>query len=97
MAEFKYIMVKVRDRFVPVIFPTHLVHALMFDAMTAYYIQEARTLQRPDWERPTALSAGSIQIDVEGCYGQSESLKVKAGANDALLIETYPYTAGILP
>lgn len=99
----KYIIVGVQhyhdsiEREWPIIFPNNLVHAIMFDAMKAYFRQEAREVGGPDWTSPEVriVSAGDINNVVTGVGGRSKSLKIASRPDDEEFIASIEYNAGI--
>lgn len=83
---YKYIILRVGGRDVPIIFPDHLVHSLVVDAMKQYYIKEARELGR-EWGPITPVAAGSVDLTVESCHGESTTLNLKPRENDAAYLQ----------
>ena len=70
----KYIIFEGTTGFDPILFPAYIKH----DGMARKF---------PAWK---PISAGFVKIGKDGtinCYGHSESLKLKAGENDALALE----------
>lgn len=91
MADWKYIMFENpgTGRKVPIIFPAELVHADMAEiTMIVSRRAENRELLRP-------VSAGFLSIMTSATEGESESLGKKSRPEDALIINTLPYTGGV--
>lgn len=97
---FKYVMfvrtrTKERDDgvYLPVIFPTHIMHSDMSDEMRGYGIsngfRENRYHQRID-----PISAGFINLRTLLCFGESESLELKSRPEDSTIIAEYMKTQG---
>lgn len=101
----KYIVMQVGNREVPVIFPEHMVHSLMAERMKDYFgliVLEAMPLGlgTPDQlQRLTQMfkpvAAGSVELEIGACSGGSESLGLEARADDARFLRTYNYHHGI--
>jgi hypothetical protein len=94
--EFKYVMYRVDNQLVPIIFPEHMVHSLVFEAIRRYYAMEADDLALKECRRPELVSAGKVAfIACAGCYDKSESLGIGSrGDLDANVIELYNYFHG---
>jgi len=92
MSEMKFIVFRVappgRTAFeVPIIFPKVMVHKDVF--------VHTRQLFWRDGSETTIVSAGFYQTSTGRCYGESETLKVKArGHEDESLIATHDVTGG---
>lgn len=89
MPEFKYIMFSVErkpPRLIPVLFPVELTHA-----------DVAKALARvPQLRKAVPETAGTITFDVSSCSGDSETLQLRSSALDALVINSYSYTHGLI-
>ncbi len=72
----------------PIIFPDKMIHS-SFMAMRRYM---------PGWRQEVVpISAGRIEhLAVTGLGGNSETLGLVAGKDDASIIESYSYAHGIL-
>jgi len=89
---FNYIVLQTKTdglvREVPIIYPDTLVHehvALALQLVMSLY-----------GNKPTVVSAGSIELSVGSCDGKSTSLGIKSRKNkDRILINNYPYMHGI--
>ena len=92
MSDWKYVMLEDPEtgRKVPVIFPTELTHSDMAEAAirSARRAVGARTYLKP-------VSAGFLSIMTTGTSGMSESLNLDSRPEDALTINTRPYTGGV--
>lgn len=93
----KYIMFKHKlagdiEQKVPIIFPNHLVHAEVARAMREVFKRQFDT-------EPEIASAGEINLtgclDVDSCFGKSETLKKESHKDDAAIINLYDYLHGI--
>lgn len=91
MPEFKYIMFAVPfgtgERLVPVLFPEELTHSLVADALKAM----------PDLHGGAPETAGTVLLHVEVTYGHSESLGLPSTPLDAMIMNSYNYTHGLVP
>lgn len=92
MSDFKYIVMRTTvggcTRDIPIIFPDILVHALVANALIE--------MKEGQLARATIVSAGSLQMSDVEAFGRSTSLKVISREEDSNLINTYPYTHGIV-
>lgn len=85
----KYIMVKVDDRQIPILFPHELVHADVW-----------KFLRRPLFDAakmgdPTVVSAGFVEgMAVAIACGESETLDIKSREEDTRIINNHPYESG---
>lgn len=92
MADFKYVMFKVGDKFMPVIFPNELIH------------EEVGNDMRELIDNTMPISDGSVEIHSAGfinfytmsTFGKSDTLKKESMVGDADVINTYPYEGGII-
>lgn len=100
----KYIVMQVGNREVPIIFPDHLVHKGIAQAMKLYFGQLALSASSGMMTRDALkklikdlqpVSAGSITFDVGKCAGKSDSLGVRSRPSDTDLIENFEYTHGL--
>lgn len=82
------------QRLYPVIFPEQMVHALIAEAQRAY-----RHGSKTNWVRATPVSAGFVTQEIGSskwaCYGESESLKMKAHPEDAHIMNSFSYLFGV--
>lgn len=100
----KYIIVQVGNREVPLIFPGDLVHRLMFENYVDYFVGVALELMPQALVTKEAvenlrkaikpISAGEISFDVGTCSGGSETLGLRAREHDAAFIRSYQYHYG---
>lgn len=102
----KYIVLRIEDREVPIIFPDTLVHSMVADAIRDVFAREriesgkydvsARSMRKfREGIRPVA--AGDINLGFVTCSGKSSTLKVESrGRADDQMIETYDYFHGIV-
>lgn len=100
----KYIVVRLANREVPVIFPTSMVHAEMAECVKELYAREAQFLAngqlRPEnlqtiKDAVVPVAAGECSIIVEGVGGNSETLKLTPRAGDAAWLTLFPYHHGL--
>lgn len=101
----KYVMLQVGDRAMPIIFPEELVHAHVAGAMQlAVEALDPKKDLRPRQcesmlERGTApvRSAGFVEgLACAIVIGESESLGVKSDDDDTQIINNHPYEKGML-
>lgn len=86
----KYVVVKVGNNAYPVIFPDHLVHEDMANAV----IEVLRKARPSDGHTAAAISAGDVTIFDAECSGRSSTLDMESrGDTDSLLIRVGHYTA----
>lgn len=85
----KYIMVKVDDRQIPIIFPNELVHADVWKYLRRPFFDQAKLSD------PTVVSAGFVEgMAVAIACGESETLKLKSRDEDTRIINNHPYEKG---
>jgi hypothetical protein len=85
----KYVVVKVGNNAYPIIFPSHLVHEDVANAV----IGVLRDARPKDGHTAAAISAGDVTIFDAECAGRSETLAMESrGRIDKLLITTGQYT-----
>lgn len=102
----KYVIMRVGNNEVPIIFPEHLVHSAMADALRDYYAKIAQTMSG-NLLSPQAIeklkqeivpvSAGEVRLDVGPCSGRSETLGVEAREDDGQFLNSYNYHHGYVP
>lgn len=101
----KYVMLQVGDRAMPIIFPSELIHSHVAGAMQlAVEATDPQKDLRPRQceqmlERGTApvRSAGFLEgLACAIAMGESESLGVKSDDDDTQLINNHPYEKGML-
>lgn len=102
----KYVIMRVGNAEVPVIFPDRMVHALVADALKGYFAAEAMIVMPPELRsRETRerlrsqivpVSAGDCNLIVTEAFGKSDTLKLSARPHDESALNTHPYTGGIL-
>jgi len=86
----KYIMVQVDDRALPVIFPGQLVHAEVWQRLRYPFYEMAKM------KDPAVVSAGFLEgMAVAVATGESETLRIKARDEDTQLINNHPYEHGM--
>lgn len=89
-AEMKYIMLEITNRGItkriPFIFPGNLVHADIASAVRSV----------AGLEGAEVVSAGECNVEVLSCYGDSDTLKLKADDCDEDIINTIDCLHGIL-
>ena len=97
---FKYVMfVRTRNKertdgiHLPVIFPEHIMHSDMGDAMRGYGITSGMT-DNYYHQRVEPVSAGFIDLNSMTCFGGSESLELKSRPQDSQIIAEYMKTKG---
>lgn len=78
------------SRYVPLIFPDPLVHAVMAENLTHALYQQVDT----EVYAVRIVSAGSINDQWE-CYGKSESLRLDSHPDDTDIVRTYGYFHGL--
>ncbi len=100
---FKYVMfIRTRNReqtdgvYLPVLFPRHIMHCDMNEAMVGYGISNGFQENRYH-QQVTAVSAGFVDLNTMMCYGESESLELKSRAEDSQIIAEYMKTDGKCP
>lgn len=101
---FKYIIVKKGNQELPIIFPDSMVHSLMFKcirAMTkaeikAMYPMATKKMLEDAADSLKVVGAGEITFDVGTATGSSETLGVQSRKGDKALIQSFPYTHGIM-
>ncbi len=97
--EFKYIMLKTQpdsmahagmSLYIPIVFPAMLVHKQVADYMV--------NLLCFKHDMPATVdSAGFLNLGTGACFGDSETLKLKANPErDSRIIQTMSFTHGIL-
>jgi hypothetical protein len=85
----KYIMVKVDDRQIPILFPSELVHADVWKYLRRPFYDAARMGD------PSVVSAGFVEgLAVAVSMGESETLDIKSRDEDARIINNHPYEQG---
>ncbi len=102
----KYVIMKVGNTEVPVIFPSRLVHCLIAENIKDYFVDEARTVTRGlDLPKGSTkklrdeivpVSAGDLELRVLSANGSSETLGIGARPNDKDAINAHPYTGGYI-
>lgn len=100
----KYVIVKVGNTEVPVIFPSRMVHALVVDHIKDYFVGEAKMVTpflakaslRQLRDQLVAVSAGECEIIVRSASGSSETLGIASRPDDKNRINMHPYTGGFL-
>jgi hypothetical protein len=100
----KYVIMRVGNREVPVLFPESMVHAHMAEMMQLYFATEAQFLAggvlstdavRKIADSVTAASAGSCEVRVLVARDSgSETLGIKSRFHDTAVINMHPYTGG---
>lgn len=97
---FKYVMfVRTRNKertdgvHLPVIFPTHIMHSDMGDAMRGYGMHNSYQ-DNHYHQRVEPVSAGFINLRTLQCFGESESLELKSRPEDSVIIAEYMQTQG---
>ena len=97
---FKYVMfVRTRNKertdgvHLPVIFPTHIMHSDMGDAMRGYGMHNGYQ-DNHYHQRVEPISAGFINLQTLTCFGESESLELKSRPEDSQIIAEYMKTQG---
>jgi len=104
MSGYKYIIVQKGNQELPFIFPAQCVHSLMFQAVQVMTMQEIKTMYpeaTSKMQADAALSlkvvgAGSVTFDVGKAGGFSETLDVKSREQDSSVIQSFPYTSGLI-
>lgn len=85
----KYIMVKVDDRQVPILFPSELVHADVWKYLRRPFYDAAKMGD------PSVVSAGFVEgLAVAVSMGESETLGIESREEDARIINNHPYEHG---
>lgn len=103
----KYIILRTGNREVPIIFPDHLVHAQVADAIRGMYGQIAVEMSNgvipmgsPAIQRLMddiePVAAGELTIDIGSASGRSETLGVESRPTDAKFLRSYSYHHGIM-
>lgn len=88
----KYIVLKIKDREWPIIFPDMMVHSDVAESMQLHVI-------RFHDERSRVVAAGSISFFGGNvlCSGESETLGIESrGSEDEKLIKMFDYLHGIV-
>ena len=86
----KYVMVQVDDRAMPIIFPSELVHQDVYRRL-AYLFHSASKMKDP-----VVVGAGFVE-GLACCIamGESEKLDIKSRPEDTKIINNHPYENGI--
>lgn len=86
----KYIMVQVDDRAVPIIFPNELVHAEVYRRLARVFYDQSKM------KDPVVVGAGFLE-GLACCIatGESETLDIKSRPEDTQIINNHPYEKGI--
>ncbi|QZE57587.1 hypothetical protein pEaSNUABM17_00041 [Erwinia phage pEa_SNUABM_17] len=97
---FKYVMfVRTRNKertdgvHMPVIFPSHIMHSDMDEAMIGYAVYNGH-VENHYYQQMKAVSAGFIDLRTLQCFGESESLELKSRPEDSAIIAEYMKTQG---
>lgn len=98
----KYVILRVGNTEVPVIFPDRMVHAWVAGLVKAYFAQEIKFAhpQIPDaalteaFTKFTVVSAGEANIAVISASGHSGTLGAPSRPGDKDFLNSYPYTGG---
>ncbi len=93
---FKYVLFSMttnkeetHGKLIPIIFPEHIMHSDMDDAMTAYAVQSG-SRDNEYYKRMTPVSAGFIDLLTLSCFGESESLELRSREDmDSEIIREY--------
>jgi hypothetical protein len=86
----KYIMVQVDDRALPIIFPSELVHQEVWQRLRYPFFQMAKM------KDPVVVGAGFVEgLACCVAVGESETLHIKSRPEDTQLINNNPYEKGI--
>lgn len=89
----KYIMMETVSsgvkKLIPIIFPDFMTHSDL-----AEHVQSILETQHK--LQTQVRSAGSIDINVDGCFGESETLHVKSKDGDDRVINSYDHLHGIV-
>jgi hypothetical protein len=86
----KYIMVQIDDRAVPIIFPPELVHAEVYRRLARLFYDQAKM------NDPVVVGAGFVEgLACCMAIGESETLGIKSRPEDTQLINNHPYEKGI--
>ena len=97
MSAWKYVMF--RDKYgrrFPVIFPAEVVHSEMAEAVTDAVRSGEVRARAKDYSCPKPVSAGFIgYLSALKVGGESETLSLKSGEEDAHLINVYHLTRGV--
>jgi hypothetical protein len=85
----KYIMLKVGEQNVPVIFPDTLVHSTVYGAML-------RVLAAQGAWNTKVVAAGMCNIEMTAAYGESETLSIESrGERDKNIVNQYSRLGGL--
>lgn len=99
----KYVIVRLGNTEVPVIFPERLVHAHVAMMLRSMFAAEAQVLSngvlsaqaiQQVAESVVPVAAGSCEIDVFATHGRSETLNLGARPADAAFMNMLQYTGG---
>lgn len=90
----KYVMMQGRlgtmKKLIPIIFPEFMVHKTVADHAKFMLMKDHKMLD------VAPVSAGNYNITSGKCYGESETLGLKAAKRDEEIILSYDYTHGIV-
>lgn len=81
---------------IPVLFPRHVMHSDMDEAMAGYAVHNGYMENRYH-QTIAAVSAGFIDLNTLQCFGESESLDLKSRPEDSQIIREYFKDDGKLP
>lgn len=97
---FKYIMCVLKgsnrenvDVYLPIIFPQHIMHSDMKECMQQYSMSTGYRDNKYD-QHIEFVSAGFISMDMQKCFGESESMSLKSRPEDAEIIRTWNQNHG---
>lgn len=101
---YKYIIVRKGNQELPFIFPDNCVHSLMFKCVRAMTKAEVKAMYPMATDKMLkdvadslkVVGAGSITFDVGNASGGSETLNVQSRPSDKTLIQSFPYTHGVI-
>jgi hypothetical protein len=101
----KYIVLRLANREVPIIFPESLVHRQVAEAITGMYAQTAVEMSNGMLtaaaldkltEAIVPVAAGEVTLDIGKASGGSETLGVRSRPTDSAWLRNYSYHHGII-
>ena len=99
----KYVILQVGNTEIPVIFPQRMVHLLVAESLKDYFVREVQLAAGPLPVISTQLraqlrvvAAGELEMVVMNASGSSETLKIPSRPQDKDVINSHPYTGGVV-
>ena len=95
MRAFKYVMFKMGDRKVPIIFPSEFTHKFVAAGFQSAVRRDDVSLGKLEYRKLEPVSAGFIEgVNVYSATGDSETMGLKSDPEDRNIINAYGLELG---